>query len=493
MKYLYQLIDDDKLSELESSINIDSLCYDSRRAKINSLFFAVKGFKFDGNDYVKQAIVNGAVAIISEKVKPVGLENIYWRQVKDIRDSMALISYRFYQENLEKLYLIGVTGTNGKTTTSYIIEHILNSCGIKCGLVGTLGIRGLETKDVSSLTTPESIDLHQYFSQLVENEIRHAVMEVSSHSIALKRINYLPFKIGIFTNLTRDHLDFHKTTEDYFNTKKRLFINDTEVRLDKALINVDDKYGKLIIGEREKLGKKTYSYGFSDISDYKCLNYEASSKGIQMELDFMGKKFTLRSKLIGYPNVYNLLAASAVADLIGIDSEMIIQAILEFNGVKGRYEYLDYGQEFLVLIDYAHTEDAIENLLKMVRKLSQGRIILVFGCGGDRDKGKRRLMGRVAAENADYLIITSDNPRSEDPLEIIEMIMEGVKEGKESILYEIIIDREEAIHRAIKLARKGDIVILAGKGHENYQIIGNNKLYFEEREIVKQAIERIGK
>jgi len=318
-------------------------------------------------------------------------------------------------------------------------------------------------------------------------------MEVSSHAIALKRIYYLPFKLGIFTNLTRDHLDFHKTVECYFETKKKFFMKEEGIEVKIALINADDEYGKIVIKERRKLGLDTYSYGFDSSSDYRCLNYVIDGRGIRMKVDFKGKELTFDSNLLGFPNVYNILASAAASDLIGISSDIIQEAIAEFRGVKGRYEKVDYGQKFLVIIDYAHTEDAIENLLRMVRGIGKGKVIIVFGCGGDRDQGKRKLMGRAAAKYADYIIITSDNPRSENPLQIIDMILEGIKEKSNPPEYEVIVDREEAINRAIEIAADDDIVVLAGKGHENYQIIGTEKLYFDEREIVKKAIERFKK
>lgn len=491
MKYLFDLVNDDK-NKGSLNIPIYSLCYNSRRVGENSIFFAIKGYNNDGNNYVDEAIKKGAVAVFSERRIPERITNIYWKQVADIRESMALISSKFYKEILEKLYLVGITGTNGKTTTSYIIEHILGMDGKRCGIVGTLGMKGVSIGSVSNLTTPESIDLHQYFSELVDNGFNYAVMEVSSHSIALKRIYYLPFKLGIFTNLTRDHLDFHKTIEEYFQVKRKLFLNEIGTELEYALINADDEYGRRILKERKELGLVSYSYGFNETSDYRILDYELSGKGVNVIVDFEGKEYQLRSSLIGFPNLYNLVSASAAAVLMGVNTETIQEAVANFKGVKGRYERVDYGQKFLVLIDYAHTEDAIENLLRAVRRSVAGKVIIVFGCGGDRDQGKRRLMGRAAAENADYLIITSDNPRSEDPLFIIEMIVEGVKEGRCSS-YEVIVNREAAIYRAIEIAEDNDVIVLAGKGHEDYQIIGKEKLYFDEREIVKVAIKKFRK
>lgn len=491
MKYLFELVNDEE-SRDSLCIPIYSLCYDSRRVRENSIFFAIKGFTNDGNNYVDEAIKEGAVAVVSEGRVPEGVKNIYWKQVNDVRESMALISSKFYKEMMEKLYLVGITGTNGKTTTSYLISHILEMGGKRSGVVGTLGMKGMRIGSVSNLTTPESIDLHQYFSELVDNGFRYAIMEVSSHSIALKRIYYLPFKLGIFTNLTRDHLDFHKSIEEYFQIKRKLFLNEIGTELQYALINADDEYGRRILKERKELGIVSYSYGFNEASDYRILDYDLSDKGINVRVNFEGKEYKLRSSLIGIPNIYNLVSASAAAVLMGVDADIIQDAVAAFKGVRGRYERVDYGQKFLVLIDYAHTEDAIENLLRMVRRLIVGKVIIVFGCGGDRDQGKRRLMGRAAAENADYLIITSDNPRSEDPISIIEMILEGVKEVGCSF-YEVIVDREAAIYRAVEVAEDNDVVVLAGKGHEDYQIIGKVKLYFDEREIVKRAIRKFGK
>ncbi|OGF62376.1 MAG: UDP-N-acetylmuramoyl-L-alanyl-D-glutamate--2,6-diaminopimelate ligase [Candidatus Fischerbacteria bacterium RBG_13_37_8] len=488
MKYLSELLNK-KIKGTYKDIPVMSLCYDSRKISKNSIFFAIKGFKQDGNDYINDAVAKGATAIVSEKEIPVSLQNVYWEQVADVREAMAMISSKFYEDNLKKISLIGITGTNGKTTTSYLIDSLLSAAGYRTGVVGTLGFRSTAYSSVSTLTTPESIDLHQFLNSLAENGTEYAAMEVSSHAIALKRVHGLHFRIAIFTNLTRDHLDFHETIQNYFNTKKKLFQKDTGCHADIALINGDDIFGREIIQERKTADMEVLSYGLASDNDFRCLQYEVSREGIQMKVDLMGDIFQVESPLMGFPNVYNLLSACSAASLLGVKKEYLCEASSTFKGVKGRFERIDYGQQHLIIIDYAHTEDAIAYLVKMIRQFTRGRVIIVFGCGGGRDQGKRKLMGKAAAHGADYIIITSDNPRNENPLDIIAMIEEGVKEVQPQPFYEIIADREKAIFRAVKIAQPDDSIVLAGKGHEDYQIIGPQKLHFDEREILKRAIE----
>ncbi len=485
-KYASQIIKnytyDDKI--------IRGLSYDSRKVKKDYIFFAIKGSKYDGNDFVQEAIENGACIIISEKDCPPLLKNIPWIKVSDVRKEMAMISSNFYKENLQKITLIGITGTNGKTTTTHIVEAIFNYAQIKSGVIGTIGYKKPSGYDVSMLTTPESTDIHSFLSKLIEQNIYYAAMEVSSHSIAQKRVYGLNFAIGAFMNLTRDHLDFHITMDNYFETKKRLFCGSPEIKTKIALINCDDPYGLKLYQE---IKSNKYSFGLGKNYDFCCLNYQLKNKATYLKLRLLGKEIELNSSLIGLPNLYNITAATAIAYLMRIKEEYIKEGIENFKGVKGRLEQVNYNQNFLAIIDYAHTDDAITNLLKTVKMLTEGKVIIVFGCGGDRDKSKRELMGKAAAEGADYVIITSDNPRSEDPEVIARTIENGIINNNIATPYEIILDREKAIFRAVQLASSGDAVVLAGKGHEDYQIIGSNKIYFDERKILKKAIEEFKK
>jgi len=492
MKYLSELIGDEKRENFTDR-PITGLSYDSRKVQDNYLFFAIKGFKNDGNEFMYDALAKGAVAIVSERETPPDMKEHIWLKVEDVRESMAMMSSRFHQEALELISLIGITGTNGKTTTSYIIQALLTAAGSNAGVMGTIGYKDMHDTAVSFLTTPESIDIHMFLEKLVQQKVRYAVMEVSSHSISLKRVYGMHFAIALFTNLTRDHLDYHKTIEAYFEAKKQLFERDSKINSDIALVNGDDLYGRKIYHERKSGGMKVFSYGLRPDNDLRCTRYEIERTGTVMVMEMGAKKFTIRSRLIGFPNVYNMLAACSTAFLLEISPEMISKGVQQFEGVPGRLERVDYGQDFSAIIDYAHTEDAIDYLLETVKKLTDKRVIIVFGCGGDRDQGKRSLMGKAAAQKADYIILTSDNPRSEDPVSIMNRVEEGILSVGNHPAFEKIIDREEAIGKAIQVARPGDVVVLAGKGHENYQIIGTEKKHFCERDILKDAIRSLKK
>ena len=388
--------------------------------------------------------------------------------------------------------VIGITGTNGKTTISYLINSILKVNGFKTGLIGTIDYRFNGEIIPSSHTTPESLDLQMFFKRVVNGGGKYCVMEVSSHSLELDRVYGTSFETVVFTNLTQDHLDFHGTLEKYFNVKARLF---KEYGLKKAVINIDDPYGRRLISDTKS--EKILTYGIKEDADVKADNISLSIDGLKFIANTSIGKLKIESRLIGMHNVYNILAAISAAILEGLTRKNIIEGVLSVDVVSGRMERINEMQDFTVIVDYAHTDDALKNVLKAAREIPHNRITVVFGCGGDRDRGKRPLMGKVAIEYSDFVIITSDNPRSEEPLKIIEEIEKGIKQwsvvsGQWSVddRYIKIPDRREAIEFAINNASKGDIVIIAGKGHEDYQIFKDKKIHFDDREVAREAIRK---
>jgi UDP-N-acetylmuramoyl-L-alanyl-D-glutamate--2,6-diaminopimelate ligase len=482
-------------------IEISSVTYDSRMVDEGSLFVAIKGLKSDGHNFVREAIKKGAKTVVVEK----GLwggdlkseirnpkSEITYISVPDSRKALALISAEFYGHPSRKMSIIGITGTNGKTTTSYLINSILNVNGFKTGLIGTIDYRFDGEVIPSSHTTPESIDLQRFFKRVVDGGGRYCVMEVSSHSLELDRVYGTRFETGVFTNLTQDHLDFHGNLEKYFSAKARLF---REYGLKDAVINIDDPYGRRLI--KDTRADKILTYGIKEDADVKADGINLSTEGIKFTVNSPIGRLNIESRLLGMHNIYNILASVSTAILDGFSKESIIEGILSVDSVPGRLEGVNEGQDFTVLVDYAHTDDALKNVLSAARELPHNRIIVVFGCGGDRDRGKRPLMGRVAVGYSDFAIITSDNPRSEDPLKIIDEIEEGIKQwsvvsGQWSVdrRYIKIPDRREAIEFAINNSSKGDILIIAGKGHEDYQIFKDKKIHFDDREAAREAIRK---
>ncbi|MGI6142264.1 MAG: UDP-N-acetylmuramoyl-L-alanyl-D-glutamate--2,6-diaminopimelate ligase [bacterium] len=467
------------------------ITYDSRRAKPGDLFVCIEGFRQDGHDFIPEAIEKGCTGVVVQKEEPVP-EGVTMVRVSDTRLALAHLSAAFYNYPSRKLRLIGVTGTNGKTTTTHLIEAILRQAGYKTGLIGTIHNRiGEETLPVER-TTPESLDLQELFARMVEAGVDYCVMEVSSHALSLERVACCEFDLGVFTNLTQDHLDFHNTISDYLAAKEKLFtllgLPTPKKGTRAAVINVDDPGGREIAG---RCPVPWLGYGLGEEADLRAVSVQIGSRGVKFTACGRGREIPLTLKLTGMFSVYNALAAIGVGLTEGIDPQVIARALAAVPGVPGRFESIDEGQDFSVIVDYAHTPDGLENILKAAAEFVRGRRIIVFGCGGDRDRTKRPIMGKIAAENADYVIITSDNPRSEDPLAIIADIEPGVKAGgKSGAGYEIIPDRKEAIAAAIAIARKDDMVILAGKGHETYQIIGNRTLPFDDREVAREALRR---
>ncbi|MBI5183597.1 MAG: UDP-N-acetylmuramoyl-L-alanyl-D-glutamate--2,6-diaminopimelate ligase [Nitrospinae bacterium] len=477
----------------EEITEITGIAYDSRKAGDRSLFIAIKGFNVDGHDYIDEAIKKGAVAIVSERpIKDIipKTKKIIGITVSDSRRALAIISNNFYEHPSREMRIVGITGTNGKTTTSYLIRSIFESSGFKVGVIGTIWYTFGDRRLSAPQTTPESLDLQRLFREMVDIKTDYCILEVSSHSLELNRVFGSDFDIGLFTNLGHDHLDFHETIEGYFRSKMRLF---SDYNLKRGVVNIDDQWGKEIVkrvsidGDSTQRNREIITFGING-GDIRGEDIEISRDGIHFVASTPIGKTSIESRLIGYHNVYNILASVAVAISQGITLKQIREGVTLMEGVPGRFECLDEGQNFLVVVDYAHTDDALRNVIISARGLTDKRIITIFGCGGNRDKTKRPLMGKVAITHSDITIITSDNPRGEDPQKIVEDIERGIKGVSWEGEYNVILDRHEAIEYGINKARPGDIVIIAGKGHETYQIIGNTMVHFDDREVAREVL-----
>jgi UDP-N-acetylmuramoyl-L-alanyl-D-glutamate--2,6-diaminopimelate ligase len=469
-------------------LQIAAIAYDSRKVQPGTLFVAIHGEKTDGNQFVSDAVTRGAVAILSEQPKPAALPAEFpWIEVANARKALAISGANYFSRPAEVLKLIGVTGTNGKTTISYLVDSILRAAGCEVGLLGTIGYRLVRETRPAPNTTPESLDLQRLLAEIVQAGGTHAVLEASSHALAMDRLWGCPFAVAIFTNLTRDHLDYHKTLEDYFLAKRRLFEGTGAAAPAAAVINRDDEYGQRLAG----LAARTLTYGIEPGADVSARRPAISLDGIEFMAETPAGKIEIRSKLVGRPNVYNILAAVGAGVALGLPKDVISAGITQLAAVPGRFERIDVGQPFLVVVDYAHTDDALRNLLATARGLNpEGRIITLFGCGGDRDRTKRPLMGEAAGHASDIVVLTSDNPRSEDPLLIINDVIVGVQRTKARLLVEV--DRQKAIERALDEARSGDIVLLAGKGHETYQILRDKTIEFDDRAVARRVLANRG-
>lgn len=447
------------------------------------MFICIKGFKTDGHLYIEQAIKNGAVAILVEDEIDIAAGVTVIRNL-DTRSALAKIAANYYGYPSRKLRLIGVTGTNGKTSITHLIKSILEESGKKVGIMGTLYAKiGNKEKDLKH-TTPEALEIEEFMSLALKEQADYVVMEVSSHALDLHRVDELDFNVGIFSNLTQDHLDYHQNMEQYRDAKLKLF---KMINLDAnnfSLINIDDPNGEYFVNHANG---NVFTYGINEGADVRAENINISLKGTSFVVRYQDQEFKVNMKLTGMFSVYNALAAIAFALKENIDPKIIKKALEKVTGVPGRFEQIDCGQEFSVVVDYAHTPDGLENILKTTKQIVENRIITVFGCGGDRDRTKRPLMGEIAARYSDFCIVTSDNPRSEDPQAIIDDIIPGLNKVKDS-RYAIIVDRHEAIRHAIYLAKKGDVVIIAGKGHETYQIIGDKILDFDDRKVAREIL-----
>lgn len=463
--------------------------HDSRQAKQGTLFVAIKGHTMDGHRFVDDVIRRGAVGIISEYDPPSGFDGA-WLKVKDAREALAKAASVIYGEPSHNLDLIGVTGTNGKTTTTYLCFALAEAAGIKPAMLTTVEYRIGEKSEEAVRTTPEASDTNKFLRDAVDSGCKMAAMEASSQAIDLHRCDWLRFKVAIFTNLTQDHLDYHHTMDNYFDAKKRLFDGRLGEKPGSCVVNIDDEWGVKLVDELRGNGQRVVTTSQKADADLTAENIDVSLiKGTSFLLRTPKGDVNITSPLVGRPHVYNMLSAAGAALELGYDLDSIKKGLGKCVGAPGRFERVPNDSDFAVVVDYAHTDDALLNTLKTARDLTTGRIITVFGCGGDRDKTKRQPMGRVAGQSSDFVIITSDNPRTEDPLKIIQEIEIGVKEtGTE---YLAISDRRQGIFEAVAKARSGDVVIIAGKGHETYQLIDNEKFHFDDREVAAEALAKL--
>jgi len=476
-----------KLREIMENINFDlikgnididikSIQYDSREIKQGDVFFAVEGYNLDGHKYIRSAIENGAVAIVCQKNIETNLSCTVIK-VEDCRKALAISAANYYDNPSRSMKMIGVTGTNGKTTSVFMIKAILEQNGCKVGIIGTIANFICEKKIHTERTTPESLELHKLFKQMVDSGVEYCVMEVSSHSLSLDRVYGIEFCDSIFTNLTQDHLDFHKTFENYFNAKLKLFRSSM-----RSIINIDDIYGAKAFNA---ITSSKLSYGLNQNGDLMASDIKMHSRGSKFTMWYQGNSFVIELNIPGNYNIYNALGAIAVCLNQGVDIYIINEALQKVQ-VLGRCELVLNSKNlgFEIILDYAHTPDGLENILKTVREFTKGKLISVFGCGGDRDKTKRAIMGKIGTDLSDISIITSDNPRTEEPMQIISDVVKGIKKYN----FEVIENRREAIKRAIEIAGSGDVILIAGKGHEDYQVLKDKTIHFDEREVISDII-----
>jgi len=475
--------------------DVAGVSYDSRTVAAGSLFVALKGQHADGVAFARQAVERGAAAVVAEQPAPADL-TVPWITVTDARLALALLASAFYGDPSRDMRVIGITGTNGKTTTAYLIASIFEAADVRCGILGTVAYRigpgDTDTREAAR-TTPEAPDVQSLLREMISRGCGACAMEVSSHALALRRVDGMTFAAGVFTNLTRDHLDFHADMEDYFRAKRRLF---EMLPADApSLINVDDPRGASLV----TAGGRAVTYAINRPADITPGPLSFSLAGLRFDVRTPRGTLQVSSRLVGRPNVYNILAAVAAATAMDVSFDAIERGVKQLPGVPGRFEVASQAKdEVTVVVDYAHTDDALRNLLETARPLAQGRLITVFGCGGDRDRTKRPLMGAVASRLSDVIVITSDNPRGEDPMRIIEEIQRGIpavqperdRVGRASRVDQAlaIVDRRAAIARAVELARPGDLVLVAGKGHEKYQVIGDKVLPFDDVAVAREAL-----
>ena len=480
------------------------LAYDSRRVQPGFVFFALPGTHSDGSDFAREAINKGACAVIIERKIDLP-EHAAWILARDTRYLMGKWAAEFFGQPSQKITVVGVTGTNGKTTVTYLLESIFRAAGLSPGVIGTINYRYQNRSRPAPHTTPESVDLQQLLAEMVQAGTQSVAMEVSSHALALERVRGIAFDGALFTNLTRDHLDFHRDMEDYFLAKCRLF---TDYLLDAqkkrfAVIHGGDPRGRLLLEKSRQAGLDVWSYGLDREWDLHPREFKADLEGLRGVLELKGQSLSFESPLVGIPNLENILCSAGAAFALGLPGKAISEGIARLAPVPGRLERIKNSLGITVLVDYAHTPDALERVLSSLRPLIQGRLIVVFGCGGDRDAGKRPIMGEIAARLSDVVILTSDNPRSEDPQAILRQIEDGLKHMRltrftrdnadaafigPATSYCVEADRRAAIALALRGARPKDLVLIAGKGHEDYQILGQERIHFDDREVVRQEL-----
>ncbi|AGX43703.1 UDP-N-acetylmuramoyl-L-alanyl-D-glutamate--2,6-diaminopimelate ligase [Clostridium saccharobutylicum] len=472
---------DYKVVQGDINVEISKINYDSRKVQDSDIFVCIKGYTTDGHKYVNKAIENGAKVIIIQDDVSIDNKEIIIIKCEDTRKALAMIGANYYDNPSKKMKVIGITGTNGKTTTAFMIKDILESYNKKVGLIGTIANYIGNEKIHTERTTPESLELQELFAHMVDKGVEYCVMEVSSHSLALDRVYGVKFEAGIFTNLTRDHLDFHKTFENYYKAKFKLF-----ERCGIRIVNIDDNYGKQVIEDLSKIkANNVYSFSSRENADFKVFDEEMGSKEIKFKIN-LGEEEQFVLNIPGEYNIYNALGAIAVCFKLGVPIKSIKEGIANVV-VPGRCERVgkEYNLPYEIIIDYAHTPDGLENILETAKAFTKGKLIAIFGCGGDRDKVKRPQMGKIGVDIADTAIITSDNPRSEEPMAIIKDIEAGIDKDN----YIVIENRKEAIKKAIDIASKDDVIVIAGKGHETYQILKDKTIHFDEREVIKEILD----
>jgi UDP-N-acetylmuramoyl-L-alanyl-D-glutamate--2,6-diaminopimelate ligase len=472
----------------DGSPKANEVTHDSRQARAGTIFVAIKGETADGHRFITDVMRRGAAGIISEQ-EPIAGFTGNWIKVANAREALAKTATVVNGDPSHKLDLVGITGTNGKTTTTYLCFALAESASQKPAMLTTVEYRIGEKSEPAVRTTPEASDTNRFLREAVDSGCKVAVMEASSQAIDLHRCDWLRFKIAIFTNLTRDHLDYHKTMENYFDAKKKLFDGRLGEKPAASIVNIDDEWGVKLAAELREAGDRVVTFSQIGEADLSATNIDVSLiKGTRFKLKTTAGITDVTSPLVGKPHVYNMLAATAAALELGYDLESVKKGLSICVGAPGRFERVPHEGDFAVVVDYAHTDDALLNTLQTARDLTTGRIITVFGCGGDRDRTKRKPMGEIAGEYSDLVVITSDNPRNEDPLKIIGEVEVGVKE--KNTPYEVIPDRREAIYKAVASAHPNDVVIIAGKGHEDYQIVGGDKFHFDDREVAAEALAR---
>jgi UDP-N-acetylmuramoyl-L-alanyl-D-glutamate--2,6-diaminopimelate ligase len=475
--------------QIQGNVDIDikGICYDSRKCSKDYVFVAIAGLDDDGNRYINSAVENGATAVVSDRPMMNSSEDVTFLKVEDSRKALSIMSDQFYRHPSERLRVIGVTGTNGKTSTTYFIKQIFENAGRRIGVIGTLGA-GFEMMEKSLLnTTPESLEIQQLLDEMDHLGADYVVMETSSQGVHMGRVDHVTFRGGVFTNLTQDHLDYHGTIEDYYLAKKRFL----QMPTDYVVVNGDNQYGERFYAESHDWEARRIKYGMGNGHDVRLDNITYNSDTIDFTLQVEGRVMDFTTNLAGEFNIYNVTGAILVAIQEGIDYVDIQKTVRHIDNVPGRMERIDVGNGIQAVVDYAHTPDGLYNVLSSLRKSCRGRLITVFGAGGDRDRDKRPVMGRIASEMSDICIVTSDNPRWEDPERIIDNVVVGIETTKKD--YIRIVDRHEALKRAISIAEKEDIILVAGKGHEKWQSIKGEKMPFDEKKIIGQlARERFG-
>ena len=469
----------------DEALVITDVTHDSRQAAPGILFVAIQGALLDAHTFIPQVMQQGAACVISERERPETFHGA-WLHVENARRAMALAAAEVHHHPSRELQLVGITGTNGKTTTAYLIASIPEVAGEPVAMTGTVEYRVGKERRKAGRTTPEATDMQRLLRKAIDVGCKTAVMECSSQAMDFHRCDGLEYSVGVFTNLTRDHLDYHVTMENYWYAKRRLFDGRLGTRPEHSVINVDDPYGVELANELEHEGLNVIRYAVRANADITAFNPEFSLDGMRFELRTPVGRREFRSPLVGPPHVYNTLAAAASGLALGYDLDVIVRALSECTGAPGRFERVGHDGDFAVVVDYAHSDDALLNVLRTAREVTRGRIITVFGCGGDRDRSKRGPMGEAAGSLSDVVILTSDNPRTEDPQRILSDAEEGIqKTGKP---YRKIADRREAIYEAVAQARTNDLVLIAGKGHEDYQIIGREVFHFDDKEVAREAL-----